>query len=155
MVSYTLQGKERWRHPLGPFQNFYGMAASLVVAGDLVVLGCDQQTGSFVIAVDRITGRHRWKTERAGMNIGWATPMLFRPVKGAAELIVLVKLKVNVCELPMRWQQSRPCKFHSPCAPINARLVLRSRDIQKACGFRLRLNSIIQLLLNRAFSPKV
>lgn len=89
LVSYTLQGKERWRHPLGPFQNFYGMAASPVVAGDLVLLVCDQQTGSFVIAVDRITGRQRWKTERAGTTIGWATPMVFRPAKGTAELIVL------------------------------------------------------------------
>jgi hypothetical protein len=35
------------------------MAASPVVAGDLVVLVCDQQTGSFVFAVDRITGRQR------------------------------------------------------------------------------------------------
>jgi hypothetical protein len=89
LVSYTLQGKERWRYALGPFKNFYGMATSPVVVGDLVVLVCDQQIGSFVIAVDRITGRQRWKTERAGTTIGWATPMVFRPPKGPAELIVL------------------------------------------------------------------
>jgi outer membrane protein assembly factor BamB len=89
LVSYSLEGKERWRHPLGPFKNFYGMAASPVVVGDLVVLVCDQQTGSFLIALDRMTGQQRWKTERAGRTIGWATPMVFRPAKGPAELIVL------------------------------------------------------------------
>src|SRR6185369_15358668 len=26
LASYTLDGKERWRHPLGPFRNFYGMS---------------------------------------------------------------------------------------------------------------------------------
>jgi outer membrane protein assembly factor BamB len=50
---------------------------------------CDQQAGSFVMALDRKTGRRRWKTERPGMNVGWATPMVFRPASGQAELIVL------------------------------------------------------------------
>src|SRR6185436_10531191 len=36
LVSYTPEGKERWTYRLGPFRNFYGMAASPVVAGDLV-----------------------------------------------------------------------------------------------------------------------
>ncbi len=95
LVSYTPDGKERWSHRLGPFRNFYGMAASPVVAEELVVLVCDQQTGSFVIAVDRLTGRQRWKTERAGMNIGWATPIVFRPAKGPAELIVLGSTRLD------------------------------------------------------------
>lgn len=89
LASYTLEGKERWRHPLGPFRNFYGMSASPVVDGDLVVLVCDQLAGSFLIAVDRTTGLQRWRTERAGMSIGWATPMVFRPANRPAELIVL------------------------------------------------------------------
>jgi outer membrane protein assembly factor BamB len=95
LVSYTAEGKERWRHPLGPFRNFYGMAASPVLAGDLVVLVCDQQAGSFTIAVDRATGLQRWKTERPGMTVGWATPMVFRPAKGPAELIVLGSTRLD------------------------------------------------------------
>ena len=95
LVSYTAEGKERWRHPLGPFRNFYGMAASPVVAGDLVALVCDQQSGSFVIALDRATGLQRWKTERPGMTVAWATPMVFRPAKGPAELIVLGSTRLD------------------------------------------------------------
>jgi outer membrane protein assembly factor BamB len=95
LVSYSPEGKERWRRPLGPFRNFYGMAASPVVAGDLVVLVCDQQTGSFVIALDRTTGLQRWKTERPGMTVAWATPMVFRPAEGPAELIVLGSTRLD------------------------------------------------------------
>ena len=95
LVAYTPEGKERWRLPLGPFRNFYGMAASPILAGDLVVLVCDQQTGSFVIAVDRVTGLQRWKTGRPGMTVGWATPMVFRPAKGPAELIVLGSTRLD------------------------------------------------------------
>ena len=106
LISYTPEGKERWRHPLGPFKNFYGMAASPIVAGDLVVLVCDQQAGSFVIAVDRNTGLQRWKTERPGMTIGFATPTVFRPAKGPAELIVLGSTRLDSYYLAtgeLRW----------------------------------------------------
>jgi outer membrane protein assembly factor BamB len=89
LAAYTPEGKERWTVPLGPFKNFYGMAASPIVVGDLLVLVCDQQSGSFILAVDRKSGQQRWKTERAGATVGWATPMVFRPPTGAAQLIVL------------------------------------------------------------------
>jgi outer membrane protein assembly factor BamB len=48
-----------------------------------------------VIALDRNTGRQIWKTERAGATIGWATPMVFRPSKGPAELIVLGSTRLD------------------------------------------------------------
>lgn len=97
LVAYTPEGKDRWTLPLGPFKNFYGMAASPIITGDVLVMVCDQQSGSFVIAIDRKTGRLRWKTERAGATIGWATPMVFRPAGGAAEaqLIVLGSTRLD------------------------------------------------------------
>ena len=54
----TGDGTERWRVPLGPFNNIYGMGASPVLVDDLVVLVCDQSTSSFIVALD--------KTERRG-----------------------------------------------------------------------------------------
>jgi outer membrane protein assembly factor BamB len=95
LVAWSPEGKERWRLRLGPFRNFYGMAASPIVTGDLVVLVCDQLAGGFVIGVDRNTGKQRWKTDRTGANIGWATPMVFQPAKDAAELIVVGSTKVQ------------------------------------------------------------
>jgi outer membrane protein assembly factor BamB len=88
LIAYSADGKDGWSLPLGPFKNFYGMAASPIVAGSLLVLVCDQQHGSFLLGVDRKTGRQRWKTERP-TDIGWATPMVFRPSEGPAQLIVL------------------------------------------------------------------
>ena len=81
LVAYTLDGNDGWELPLGPFKNFYGMAASPIVAGDLLVLICDQQTGAFLLGLDRETGRQRWKTNRPTAGIGWATPMVFRPAR--------------------------------------------------------------------------
>ena len=95
LAAYTTDGKDRWTVPLGPFKSFYGMAASPVVVGDLAILVCDQQTGSFVVAVDRKTGKTRWKKERTGAVDGYATPMVFRPAAGPEQLIVLGSSKLE------------------------------------------------------------
>ena len=57
LAAYTPDGKDRWSLSLGPFKSFYGMSASPIITGDLVVLLCDQRSGSFLIALDRKTGR--------------------------------------------------------------------------------------------------
>ena len=95
LASYTADGKERWTVPLGPFKSFYGMAASPILAGDLVILVCDQQTGSYVLAVDRKTGSVRWKKERAEAIDGYSTPMVFRAAEGAPQLIVLGSTRLD------------------------------------------------------------
>ena len=88
MISYANDGTERWRLPLGPFNNPYGMAASPVLAGGLVLQLCDQDTGSFLIAVDQEDGRVRWKTLRPEATHGFSTPVIYRPPAGPAQVIV-------------------------------------------------------------------
>jgi len=88
LVSYGPDGNERWRHPLGPFQNFYGMAGSPVVAGDLVLLICDQQAKSFFLAVDKNSGKARWRAERPEMTFSYSTPALYTPREGGPQAVV-------------------------------------------------------------------
>ena len=59
LVSYTKEGKERWQVPLGPFNSFFGMAASPILVGDTLVLPCDQDTHSFMVGVHKDTGKLR------------------------------------------------------------------------------------------------
>lgn len=95
LVAYSAEGKQLWTVPLGPFKNFYGMASSPVLAGEQVILVCDQNSGSFLLGIDRKTGRQRWKTPRTGSPIGWATPMVFRPGDGPAQIIVLGSTRLD------------------------------------------------------------
>ena len=90
LVAYSPDGRERWTLPLGPFKSFYGMGASPILSGDLAILLCDQRSGSFVVAVDRKSGRVRWKRERPEAVEGWATPMVFRPSSSTAEASLVV-----------------------------------------------------------------
>jgi outer membrane protein assembly factor BamB len=106
LAAYTRDGKDRWTVPLGPFKSFYGMAASPIVSGDVVVLVCDQQTGSYVVAVDRKSGTLRWKKERVGAVDAYATPMVFRPSGAPAQLIVLGSTRLDSYVLDtgdLRW----------------------------------------------------
>jgi len=77
LISYSLEGKERWRRPLGPFSNFYGIGSSPIVANGLVVMLCDQIKGSFAVAVDAATGKQKWRRERPEAPDGWAAPVVF------------------------------------------------------------------------------
>ena len=88
LLSYATDGKERWRLPLGPFNNLYGMGASPVLVDDAVVLACDQNTGSFIVSVAQRDGRVRWKTPRPEAHSGHSTPILYKPAGGATQIIV-------------------------------------------------------------------
>jgi outer membrane protein assembly factor BamB len=88
LISYTFDGKERWRVPLGPFVSFYGMGGSPVVEGGTVVLVCDQRSGSFILAVDTRTGKPRWKQDRSNPVEGFSTPVIYEPSTGSPQVIV-------------------------------------------------------------------
>ena len=57
LVSYDHTGGERWRLELPQFASYYGMAASPVLEGGVLVLVCDQSREPFVIGVETETGK--------------------------------------------------------------------------------------------------
>src|ERR1044072_2693676 len=84
LVSYGPDGRERWRVPLGPFDSFYCMAGSPVLAGNTLVLVCDQRTDSFVVAVDARNGKELWRKSRSNYE-GYSTPAIYKPKDGLAQ----------------------------------------------------------------------
>ncbi len=89
LISYNAAGKERWRHQLGPFNIFYGFGASPILVDDRVILPVDQDNPtSFLIAVDKNTGRSRWKVDRPVVISGYSTPIIYQPPKGAKQIII-------------------------------------------------------------------
>ena len=88
LIAYDDEGGERWRMPLGPFNNIYGMGASPIIVGDLVVLVCDQSLGSFIMAVDKRTGLERWRTARPEAKSGHSTPVLWTSPEGEEQILV-------------------------------------------------------------------
>jgi outer membrane protein assembly factor BamB len=63
----------------------WGPASSPIIYKDLVIVQCDQQKGSFLMAVNIQTGATVWKTERDELP-SWGTPTIY-PGKARVELI--------------------------------------------------------------------
>jgi outer membrane protein assembly factor BamB len=119
LISFDAQGKERWLLPLGPFVNFYGMAGSPILAGGTLVQLCDQQQGSFLLAVDAATGKERWRTERKGLIESWTTPVLY-PSERPESVVVLGTFFVCAYSLATgkeEWRQGS-VGYTPVCSPV-------------------------------------
>ena len=88
LIGYDGAGRQRWAIPLGPFNNIYGMGASPVIVGDLVVLVCDQSVESYIMAVDKRTGQVKWKVDRPEAKSGHSTPIVWRGPDGRDQIVV-------------------------------------------------------------------
>lgn len=88
LLAYSMDGKLQWERALGPFNNVNGHGSSPVLAGDLLIMQCDQDTQSYLLAVNKKTGKTAWKVERPEVTRSYATPVLYRPAGGPPELIV-------------------------------------------------------------------
>ncbi|MGH9841296.1 MAG: PQQ-binding-like beta-propeller repeat protein [Blastocatellia bacterium] len=99
LISFDRDGKERWRLPLGPFNNPFGMGASPILAGRTLLLNCDSETGSFFIAVDKDSGKVKWRLERPDATRGFSTPILFEPAKGDPQVLVAGSLRLSAYDV--------------------------------------------------------
>ncbi len=99
LISFDREGKERWRSPLGPFNNPFGMGSSPVLADGKVLLNCDSETDSFFIAVDKNTGATKWRVERPDATRGFSTPILFQPARGGLQVLVAGSLRLSAYDV--------------------------------------------------------
>lgn len=88
LIAYDHAGEEKWRVPLGPFNNIYGMGASPIIVGKRVFQVCDQSTGSFLLALATDDGKELWRVPRNSATSGHCTPIVYRPETGGPQLIV-------------------------------------------------------------------
>ncbi|HEV8543257.1 MAG TPA: PQQ-binding-like beta-propeller repeat protein [Verrucomicrobiae bacterium] len=93
LICYDLNGKLLWDAPLGPFRDEYGAASSPVIVGDKIILNQDHDIDSFLMALDRSTGRVLWKTVRPDAVRSYATPSLWTQ-NGKQQLLVAGALEL-------------------------------------------------------------
>jgi len=89
LISYTADGKERWKLPLGPFTMFYGFGASPILEDGLLILPVDQDLTAYLLAVDARTGKERWRVPRPHVISGYSTPTIWRPKGGGPAQILI------------------------------------------------------------------
>jgi outer membrane protein assembly factor BamB/inosine-uridine nucleoside N-ribohydrolase len=93
LLCYDRDGERLWYMPMGPFNNDFGAGASPIISGDRVILSQDHDADSFVMAIDKRTGKVIWKTDRSEFPRGYATPILWSNA-GREEVVVAGTLRV-------------------------------------------------------------
>jgi len=99
LIALSLDGREQWTLPLGPFDNSNGMGSSPILAKDKLLVLCDQNVGSFFLAVDKTNGRQKWKAERPDFTNGYSTPILYQPETGPLQVIVAGSVRLTAYDV--------------------------------------------------------
>jgi outer membrane protein assembly factor BamB len=87
--AYDVKGRFLWKVDLGRLDlgaydiptYEWGPASSPIIWNDLIILQCDTQTDSFLLALDAATGKTVWKTERDELP-SWGTPTIATTANG-------------------------------------------------------------------------
>src|SRR5262245_34462046 len=97
LVCLDHEGKPVWIRSLaqeyGPFRNRWGMAASPLLIGDLLVVQVDHWGESYLLGIDAATGANRWRTVRQA-SVNWTSPLAVR-AKGRTQIVAAGTYKVK------------------------------------------------------------
>lgn len=82
LFCLDMHGDLIWQRSLaaeyGAFENRFAASSSPVLFRDTILLQCDHYGDSYLLAVDQASGANRWKTDRAGYWLSWASPQLVK-----------------------------------------------------------------------------
>jgi len=85
----TKDGEIEWQRNLfqeyGEFKNGHGLGCSPAQTRDALILMIDHQGPSYLLSVDKKSGKTRWKTERRARS-SWTSPLVTR--QGGREVVV-------------------------------------------------------------------
>jgi len=141
VYCYDFAGRELWRRDLGRQSHVWGYAASPVLYGDLLILNFGPGQRSFIIALDKRTGKTVWQfdvppippdakwedfggnakeSKQQGYNTvaeisgSCSTPLVVR-TDGGDELVVALELRVQALS-PKTGEPLWRCEGHNTCA---------------------------------------
>ncbi len=78
IYCYTLTGDLVWQVDLGDMHTRlgWGEAVTPALAGDLLIVNWDQESNSFITALNKRTGESVWKVDRPMEATSWNTPLI-------------------------------------------------------------------------------
>ncbi len=122
LVALDMRGELVWERHLardyGPFEIVWGHSSSPTIYKDLLILQCDHEPGSYLLALDRRTGEERWKVDRGAGLRSFSTPIVVSGPHGD-ELIVNASERLDAYDPSTGawlWHAGEPNQFPVPAA---------------------------------------
>ena len=96
-AAVTTDGKVAWKVVLA-YQSQHGNGGSPALYEDLLIVNCDGGDEAFVVALDKATGRVRWRTpRRQPFDQSYTTPLVIN-VAGADQLVSIGAYRATAYE---------------------------------------------------------
>ncbi len=131
VAAYDLNGKKLWEVRPGQFFSKHGYCSSPVLFENLVLVNGDHDGESYLLALDRETGRTVWKTPRENKTRSYCTPIV-RQIDGRTQMILSGSLCVASYD-PRTGQ--RHWIIDGPTEQYVASLVYNGRLLFMTAGF--------------------
>jgi outer membrane protein assembly factor BamB len=100
VFTYDLNGKLLWQKDLGlqmKMRNAFGEGTAPVLHGDALILNNDAEQGSFILVLDKNTGKELWRATRDEPS-AWSAPLVIEH-GGKTQVIVSASNKVRSYDL--------------------------------------------------------
>ena len=133
LVALDRSGAVVWERHLakenGAFDIQWGHGSSPALYGDVVILLCDQPARSYLLAVDKSTGKDRWKTDRGQGRASYSTPLVVEGSFGA-EVIVNSTERIDAYDAKtgaFLWHTGETSRFAVPSPVFHDGVIYASR----------------------------
>jgi outer membrane protein assembly factor BamB len=87
VAAYDFDGNQKWLVRPGPFKSMHGFCSSPVLHEDKVIVNGDHDGDSYIVALDRNSGRTLWKTPRENHTRSYCVPLI-RELAGRKQMIL-------------------------------------------------------------------
>jgi outer membrane protein assembly factor BamB len=117
LLSYDWEGGERWRLPVGPFSNVYGVGVSPILADDKVIVVIDQSKDSFIVAIGKNDGSIKWRRPRPEALSGSSTPAVLTRANAPSLILAPSSFRMDAYSAadgePTSWVRGLPSEMKS------------------------------------------
>jgi outer membrane protein assembly factor BamB len=145
IVALSLDGKLAWQRHLGreisPFDIEWGHGSSPTLYRDTLILLCDHIPASYLLAVDKKTGKDKWKVDRGKGVRSYSTPAVVRGPSGD-ELIVNASERIDAYDPATGkhlWYTGEPNRFPIPVPSSENGILYASRGYRSGPFMAIRL----------------
>ena len=144
IISVDMNGKHVWTRRLGrdygAFDISWGHASSPALHQDRLILVCFQEASSYLLALDKRSGKELWRTEREKGLKSYSTPLVVETSKGP-EVIVNSSERVEAYDPAtgkLLWQFVEPTRFAVPMPVHSDGVIYLSRGYRSGPYMALR-----------------
>lgn len=145
LIALNMEGKLVWQRHLGreysPFEIEWGHGSSPALYRDLLILECDHIPASYLIALDKKTGKEKWRVDRGKGVRSYSTPSIVRGPRGD-ELIVNASERIDAYDPAtgkLLWFTGEPNRFPIPVPSSENGVLYASRGYRSGPFMAIRL----------------